>query len=647
MAACEECLAGHYCSEEGTSREQMEKQKCPAGAYCDAGVDSVPVPASHPCPAGNYCPEVRDHALSPFLQAILAQQEITARRGQKAPSSVRQGPSIQRLARYQEGARSEEECDKCPQGYYCDENDTLQKCPEGHYCELGTVEPKRCPAGTFSKTTGNASVYDCTDCPPGKYCESEGLPEPTGPCRAGYLCYKRATSDAPTDGVTGELCTPGGYCKAGATTKSYCPRGKYNPNRGGSREEDCVDCPPGYFCTGSDSTEPDGECEAGAYCIGSADNSRQHVAEIGHYAASGSSKQTKCPAGSFGPHEGLGECYLCASGWMTVAAGQSQCDPCSMGMYCPDEGTSSPRLCPAGTYRNAGYGSSVSSCHQCPPHKACTREGESGKTLQDCEEGYYCIFGSSSTTPSKDDPHYDKKKAGPCLPGMYCPGGEIPSPCPRGKLGLAEGQVSESECTACPAGEVCEALGGLDSSPCPEGFFCQQGTTTAERVANLCPTGKFCPLGSVAGDDCSAGTFAPFSGMAECLTCPAGYLADEADIQSCLGGKFSNPGSMADSDCKTCPAGYYCPEASSTPIPCKGGTLCSQEGREEHTESCPQGMYCEAGTIEYIQPSAQQCPAGSYCPGGSSAPIACPMGTFLRTLGAASDSECAQCPEGR
>ncbi|CDJ35942.1 uncharacterized protein EMH_0045710 [Eimeria mitis] len=555
---------------------------------------------------------------------------------------------------YQEGARSEEECDKCPQGYYCEESATPKKCPEGHYCELGTVEPKKCPAGTFSKTTGNASVYDCTDCPPGKYCDSEGLPQPSGPCRAGYLCYKRATTDQPTDGVTGELCTPGGYCKQqGATTKSYCPRGKYNPNRGGSTSDDCEECPPGYFCTGSDSTEPDGQ---------------QYVAAVGHYAAPGSSSQTKCPAGTFGPHEGLAECYLCASGWMTLSEGGSQCEPCSVGAYCPDEGTSYPQLCPVGTYRSGGYGSSVSSCHQCPPHKACPTTGDSGKTLQDCEQGYYCIFGSSSTRPSKDDPHYDKKKAGPCLPGMYCPGAEIPSPCPRGKLGLSEGQVSESECTACPAGKVCEDLGGLDSSPCPEGFFCQQGTATAERTANLCPTGKFCPVGSVAGEDCSPGTYAPFRGMAECLTCPAGYLCkdpvlnfdqqscpkghfcpavDEAGIQSCPGGKFSNPGSVADADCKSCPVGYYCPESSSTPIPCKGGTLCNQGGQREPADSCPQGMYCEAGTAEYIQLNAQQCPAGSYCPGGSSAPIACPMGTFGDTPGAGSDSDCAQCPEGR
>lgn len=56
--ACQECKAGHFCSEDSTSKEEMEQQKCPAGVYCPEGTDSVPVLATHPCPAGSYCPEV-------------------------------------------------------------------------------------------------------------------------------------------------------------------------------------------------------------------------------------------------------------------------------------------------------------------------------------------------------------------------------------------------------------------------------------------------------------------------------------------------------------------------------------------------------------------------------------------------------------
>ena len=148
--------------------------------------------------------------------------------------------------------------------------------------------------------------------------------------------------------------------------------------------------------------------------------------------------------------------FVLPSRWVTVSPGQEECKPCFLGMYCPDEGTSSPQLCPVGTYRDTGYGSSANSCHQCPPHKACPATAADGKAMLDCEGGYYCIFGSSSSTPSKDDPHFDIRKAGPCLPGMYCPKGQIPSPCPRGTLGLAEMQDGISDCCECPAGMLFE-----------------------------------------------------------------------------------------------------------------------------------------------------------------------------------------------
>ena len=138
--------------------------------------------------------------------------------------------------------------------------------------------------------------------------------------------------------------------------------------------------------------------------------------------------------------------------WVTYSAGQSNCEGCPVGKYCPNEGTSSPIVCPVGTYRDLKYGSSVTSCKQCPPHKACSTEGSDGQNLQACEAGYYCIFGSTSTRPSKDDQLYDVRKAGPCLPGMYCPQGKVPLPCPRGTVGVAEMQRDVTDCQTCPEG---------------------------------------------------------------------------------------------------------------------------------------------------------------------------------------------------
>ena len=42
----------------------------------------------------------------------------------------------------------------------------------------------------------------------GQYCESSGSSS-TSDCKEGYYCTQNATSDSPTDGVTGNICPPG------------------------------------------------------------------------------------------------------------------------------------------------------------------------------------------------------------------------------------------------------------------------------------------------------------------------------------------------------------------------------------------------------------------------------------------------------
>ncbi|CDJ42865.1 hypothetical protein ETH_00031845 [Eimeria tenella] len=591
-ASCLPCKAGHYCSEEATTEEQMNKQKCPAGVFCDAGVDSIPTLASHPCKAGSYCPEADKTACVPVAA------------GQYA--------SVEGLAEA-EGS--------CSVGYYCPEGST-------------SATMHHCPAGKYS-----------------------------------YLCYEGASSPRPTDGKTGEPCTAGGYCEEGATTKSYCPPGKYNPSPGASSKDDCIDCPAGKYCTGSHSPEPDGPCAPGAYCTGGSETSR----------------------------------------WVTKTEGSTKCDPCTYGHYCPTEGTSTEVPCPLGTFRETGFGSSINSCYQCPPYKACTSTGnkELEKNLPYCEAGYYCIYGSPATQPSKDDETYDPNKAGPCPAGFYCETQQILTPCPRGSLGTNEMQRSATDCAKCPAGKVCQDIAGLTATECPEGFICPEGTMAAERVANLCPVGKFCPAGSTDGTNCAKGSFAPTKGMLECVKCPAGYLCEDPSLnlsqqpcpegyfcpaassdkqacpagtvgfaenlsneslclrcppghycpneataipdnmEQCPPGKYSSRGSKDQSECKECPVGYYCPEASSTPIPCPGGMLCTAAGQEQPNEDCPEGFYCEAGTLQHSYSVAQVCPAGAYCPTNSSSPTLCPMGTTSQNQGATSETACTPCPAGR
>ncbi|XP_026190433.1 cell death abnormality protein 1-like [Cyclospora cayetanensis] len=646
---CKTCLAGHYCWKEATTSQQMDKQKCPAGAYCEAGTSSIPLPASHPCPSGSYCPEVRFSSLPcrkdccvPVCNGVIFgrlchlpwidESKMKATRFWNEACLYNSLENVSGV----DPAGDSTGCVLVSAGQYASQpglSEAEGECQEGYYCPEGSTSAtmNRCPNGTY-----------------------------------GYLCYGGASSPRPTDGVTGELCTPGGYCKRGATTKSYCPRGTYNPSPGASSKDQCIHCPPGAFCTGSDSTEPDGPCSPGAYCTGGADIPR----------------------------------------WVTKNTGEQRCEPCHYGMYCPEEGTPVEKPCPVGTYRDTGYGSSLTSCHQCPPYKACTKEGETRKELVDCEAGFYCIYGSWSTEPSESDLLYDPIKGGPCPPGLYCERSQPPMPCPRGTLGTAGKQTSPDECPKCPEGRFCEHLGTLTAKPCTAGFFCLPGTIVAERINTICPEGSVCPAGSSGSQACAIGTFAPLKGMEQCIKCPAGYLCANAaadfdtqpcpvghfcitgtsekrpcpagtaglasnlsnsslclacpsghycpteaiasgdQVQECSKGKYCNPGTKGEDEQVICPVGYYCPKTSSTPIPCKGGKLCTMAGLESPDEDCSEGLYCQPGTEEYTPAEGEQCPGGAYCPIGSASPLLCPIGKVSPTSGERSEDSCVDCPAG-
>ena len=62
----------------------------------------------------------------------------------------------------------------CDPGWYCNGSAiSAQESVNGGECQIGTY----CPEG----------AYRPTECDPGKYCETHGLPTPTGNCSAGKL----------------------------------------------------------------------------------------------------------------------------------------------------------------------------------------------------------------------------------------------------------------------------------------------------------------------------------------------------------------------------------------------------------------------------------------------------------------------------
>lgn len=65
--------------------------------------------------------------------------------------------------------------------------------------------------GTYGDRAGLSNAVECTDCPSGKYCASEGLSSWTGDCDAGYFCMGKAEEKAPNDMITGMMCPTGNH----------------------------------------------------------------------------------------------------------------------------------------------------------------------------------------------------------------------------------------------------------------------------------------------------------------------------------------------------------------------------------------------------------------------------------------------------
>lgn len=129
-----------------------------------------------------------------------------------------------------------------------------------------------------------------------------------------FICTGGSPTPTPTDGIVGYQCTPGGYCLAGATEKTPCPAGSYNPTIIAQGPADCIPCPPGFYCEGSVNAEPTGLCSAGYVCDVAASHPKQSRAPKGHYSTEGSKTATPCAKGTYNPDEGQGECQECPAG---------------------------------------------------------------------------------------------------------------------------------------------------------------------------------------------------------------------------------------------------------------------------------------------------------------------------------------------
>ena len=229
-----------------------------------------------------------------------------------------------------------------------------------------------------------------------------------------------------------------------------------------------------------------------------------------------------------------------------------------------------PSPCRPGTYGNTTGLRRPDDCTPCPPGSYCATEGLTGPT-EECDEGYYCLEGSSSPAPADLSAPLSSQPTpfgGLCPPGGFCPrGSSRPESCQSGTFSNVTGAADDTVCRPCPGGFFCQGSSlPFPSGPCSPGFFCPEGSESA--TAEIAPQGTFTDGGDPAPIPCPPGTFNNVQQRASCFPCPAGRFCNDT-------GTINPP---------ICPEGSYCLEGTAEPPFCARGTYSNREGLQNATE---------------------------------------------------------------
>ncbi|OAF70388.1 hypothetical protein A3Q56_01860 [Intoshia linei] len=683
---CSECTGGYACDEEGLSAPRV---KCAAGYFCKKLADHItPTKDANAniCPIGYYCVEgttnptkcpVGTYGPKTGLISLVSCSQCTG-------------------GYFCDVAGLDKAIKLCPKGYYCPSGakiGTQFTCKAGHYCVEGSSDPTHCPLGTYSALTGNDNILKCIDCDAGKYCDSYGLIGPTGSCNSGYYCPTKSISptqsickigmycivgssagtkcadgtftstigqsvcfDCPAgyqckslsiiegnEASTKSICPTGHYCpsKTGLTALE-CPEGTYNPLTGQSALNHCLPCLPGKYCTGTGLSSPTGNCDAGYYCTSSMSISKPVTVassckfggkcRAGYYCPAASINELPCLAGTYSANPGSVSCTTCPAGTYCLI---STVTPiiCPAGYYCPiGTKTDKENPCPSGTFNSKTSSKTISDCIMCTAGFYCENVGRSAVTGP-CGAGYYCETGSISKFPTNKH----------CTSGYFCP-------------------TQSSTKLICTAGKYCDINKlSIPSGDCSAGFYCNTGSESPYQ--NDCSISHYCIAGTSVPQKCPKGTFSDVTKLKavdECTPCSPGYYCATEGLKNptdkCKKGYYcTSKSSVSDPvDGVTgniCPKGYFCPLGSSAPIICQNGFYQNSLGQFECIK-CPSGTFC----TEYNGPistptigTTHLCPTGFYCleNTGYSNEHPCPSGTFRKTTGASSSSECTTCTVGK
>ena len=735
MAAdCTPCPAGVICLE-----GDPIPRPCPAGRYCP-GIQMGDNRTTEMCPSGTYCPGNAAVEFPIVCPAGTYQDEPAQDRCKDTPAGY-----------WTEEKSTDYLNNTCPEGYYCPVNTeyALQhacppgtystrpllttvtaclSCPPGKYCG-GLAEPTfsgPCEAGFFCsggaaestpakssgwpQTSGPCPAgsycvggsFAPTPCTAGRYCDREGLAEPTGLCMAGYFCGVGESVANPN------RCPPGHFCVEGTSVPVPCPPGTYSAAEGNANVTNCRPCSGGQNCLDSGLSAPSGLCDAGYYCPHDVatvyPNPQAYPCLAGHRCLEGIADPIPCEPGTYQPNTGQDAClptperYFSADGENLVL-----CEP---GHYCP-EGSPSPTHfpCPRGTWNNGTGLSSADECTLCPNGYYCATDGLDAPSGP-CSAGHFCRLGATTPSPegtedvevlwlnnvlpSPADHSCLHRDAAPSeytegamqlgnlleehrdsSSGLY--GCEVSGVHDLGPVGSWDITIQSLPGSDQPAfAAVVLEMAGMRIGTTPIEFYNEEHTAHEVSVVghtleytfrmstnatqrsshpvilkgraslstgDVCPLGHYCPSGCAEPVSCPVGTFANETGLSACHRCLAGRFC--GDVQ------MTAPGQL-------CQKGYYCLAGAAVANPSAEdgvGGPCTN-GTFSDTPGATSADFCVPCTAGYTCPVAAsnatkvRCPAGAFCPSGSSEPLRCNNGTYRNSLGGVAESDCSTCPAG-
>jgi hypothetical protein len=483
----------------------------------------------------------------------------------------------------------------CKAGYeQTKEFDSCIECRPGFYDNItNRHECSICGGGLYSASWGASGPETCKECGPGTWSDIG-----SATCS---LCPPNSNSSARSTSLTDCKCIPGFTGQDGQTCEA-CERGEYKASVGNAS---CTICSENSYSARGTDLYSELTDRGGTRCMC-----------LFGYTGPDSGNCTACEEGKYKNVSGSTLCYNCARN-STSPAGSSQKSACvcNAGYEETISGSEENELnctaCARGKYKATisfkYLQILLNPCSSCPANFT-TISGSAASGCE-CDVGYSnsstnttsqnwcgsCKIGTYKNSTGNISWAYGRSASDGCVVDDGC------CQCPQNRTTLSVATVESVECL-CMRGfggsgcKVCSAGKYKENISMGECVSCPFGSTTVDMgssAASHCVAarGHYGNL-TVGFTACANGSYAPRTGMQQCIPCPPGAtsplgavsdvlcvceltgwtrsLANTSDLCSCREGFARNPVTR---QCELCKANYSCAGGDLPAQPCPNASV--------------------------------------------------------------------------